>query len=240
MKENDNMHAGHRERMTDKILISPSSLADHELLEVLLYSTLPRVDTNPLAHKLLDVFGSLDNLFNASMQELMIVKGVGKRTAANIKVCGEIFKRTLEKKNNKRVFNLNPHTFIDYFDSRLKNKRTEELVILMLSDKLEVVSELNYGANLLTEVNAEIKEIAKAISLNGPKYMVIAHNHPDGSATPSKSDDLATTKLVLLAMAHGVIVLDHIIITKQTYYSYHIHGNLDKIRESCRTENVLK
>lgn len=74
-----NPHLGHRARMTEKVLNNPTVLADHELLEVLLYGTLPRIDTNPLAHKLLEVFGSLENLFSADMKELMVVKGVGEK-----------------------------------------------------------------------------------------------------------------------------------------------------------------
>ncbi len=239
MSETNNMHAGHRERMLNKIAVNPDALADHELLEILLYNTLSRVDTNPLAHKLLDTFGSLDKVFSASVEELMLVKGVGRRTAGHIKVCGAIFERAMKAKSCERIFTLNPNAFINYFNEKLKPLQTEQLVILMLGSRHQVVAELAYDEGLHTEVNGDIGEIAKALSLHNPKHVVFAHNHPNGNCNPSHNDDVATAKLVLLAMAHGAIVLDHVVVGKDGYYSYHMDGNLDKIRQTFRTDSVM-
>ncbi len=240
MSENPNQHTGHRARMTEKILKNPSVLADHELLEVLLFCTLPRIDTNPLAHKLIEVFGSLEKVFSASMKELMLIKGVGKKTAGNIKVCGEIFNRIESSKKENKVFALTPEAFISYFRGKFQNKQAEELIVLLMNKKRQIVSELVYSQGLHTGVDGDVREIAKVISLHSPKYIVFAHNHPIGDAKPSLSDDLATTKLTLLAMAHGATVLDHIIISKDSEFSYHRHGNLCSIRESFQNGKLIK
>lgn len=234
-----NPHSGHRSRMTEKVLKNPSVLADHELLEVLLYGTLPRIDTNPLAHKLIEVFGSLENVFSADMKELMVVKGVGEKTAKNIKICGEIFNRLKNTKQERKLFDLTPETFIDYFKDKFYGKTTEELFVLLLNKKRQIVAELIYSQGLHASVNGDVQEIAKAISINAPRYIVFAHNHPNGDATPSLSDDLATTKLTLLAMAHGVTVLDHIIIAENSSFSYHQQGNLTSIRESFQDGKLI-
>ena len=239
MSENSNQHFGHRARMTEKVLNSSSSLADHELLEVLLYSTLPRIDTNPLAHKLIEVFGSIDKVFSASMNELMLVKGVGKKTAENIKICGEIFNRIESKEKKNKILDLTPETFIEYFKEKLKNKQSEELVVLLIDNKRRVIAELVYGQGLHASVNGDVREIAKVISIHSPRYVVFAHNHPFGNGKPSVSDDLATTKLTLLAMAHGATVLDHIIIGTDGVFSYHNDGNLNSIRESFQDAKLI-
>ena len=240
MSENSNPHSGHRARMTEKVLKNPSILADHELLEVLLFCTLPRIDTNPLAHKLIEVFGSIEKVFSASMKELMLVKGVGVKTAENIKVCGEIFNRIESRKKENKVFDLTPETFFAYFRDRFQNKQSEELIVLLMNKKRQIISELVYNQGLHSSVDGDLQEIAKVISLNAPKYIVLAHNHTIGDAKPSLSDDIATTKLTLLAMAHGATVLDHIIISREDEYSYHRHGNLSSIRESFQDAKLIK
>lgn len=138
------------------------------------------------------------------------------------------------------MFDLTPEAFVDYFKNRFAGKNTEELLVLMLNKQRQIISELVYSQGLHASVNGDVQEIAKAISINAPRYVIFAHNHPNGSAEPSPSDDLATTKLTLLAMAHGVTVLDHIIISEENYFSYHIHGNLATIRDSFQDGKLME
>ena len=77
MSEIENIHAGHRERMMKKVKDTPDGLLDYELLEILLFNMLPRINTNPLAHKLIKTFGSVEKVITASVDELMAIKGVG-------------------------------------------------------------------------------------------------------------------------------------------------------------------
>ena len=92
MKE-ENLHAGHRERVIKKFITSNNGVLDHELLEILLFSFLPRIDTNPIAHRLIQTFGSLKGVFLATTEQLLSVKGIGKKTAANIKLIGMIYEK---------------------------------------------------------------------------------------------------------------------------------------------------
>ena len=103
METDSNIHAGHRERLNQKLLSNCSVLNDHELLEALLFCAIPRVDTNPLAHKLIKEFGSVQNVFNADPKQLVRVDGVGKKTASLIVCVGEIYRRIKETSSEKVV-----------------------------------------------------------------------------------------------------------------------------------------
>ena len=111
------IHAGHRDRMYDKLLNSPDSLSEHEYLEVLLFSFIPRKNTNPIAHKLLRTFGSLSGVFNASAKELMTVDGIGKSVATKIVAVGKIFQRVKDKKEKTFTWSsvLFLHTVFSFF-----------------------------------------------------------------------------------------------------------------------------
>ena len=101
MSNDANLHAGHRKRLTEKFLINASALSDHELIEILLFYSIPRRDTNPLAHQLLRVFGGIDGLLNASAQEISSISGIGERSATNILLVGEILRRATQKPKQK-------------------------------------------------------------------------------------------------------------------------------------------
>ena len=104
MNKSQNIHQGHRDRMKEKLMGHADVLADHELLEVLLFGLIPRVDTNPIAHRLINRFGSLSKVLDSSVNALMTVEGVGKNTAVHISIIGEVLKRinAQECKNNKK------------------------------------------------------------------------------------------------------------------------------------------
>ena len=86
------VHDGHRRRMTERLFNNADSMSDHELLEILLYSTIKRKNTNDLAHKLLRSFGSLENLFNADAKSIMVVSGIGEASVRELKTVGQIIK----------------------------------------------------------------------------------------------------------------------------------------------------
>ena len=99
--EKENLHAGHRERMMSKLINNSDSLLDHELLEILLFYAIPRVDTNQLAHKILRVFGSVEKVFCAEHSELTAVDGVGQKTANLIVTVGKLYQAAKKKKAEK-------------------------------------------------------------------------------------------------------------------------------------------
>lgn len=242
MATEENFHSGHRERMTTKLLNSPDSFCEHELLEVLLYDFLPRVDTNLIAHKLLKTFGNIKNLFEAKAEDIMSIDGIGKKTACKIVLLGKVMdmvNKEKEKLPNVPFNNLD--SFKDYLAELFEDARYEKLVILMLDRKQFPFAKLEYKGNSYSQVLANTEDILHSLAINKPSFVIICHNHPSGNVTPSEDDDLATSKFYMICSVAGISFSDHIIIGKKNQlYSYFLEGKLAKIKNNAKLENLLK
>lgn len=232
------LHAGHRQRMVEKFLKNPDSFAEHELLEVLLYFAVPRVDTNKLAHDLLHFFGSLKNIFNKEPKELMSINGVGEKIATEITVIGKIYNRIINKKEEQIKFGFsyehNKQQIHEYFLGCLE----EKLIIMMLSGKLMKIGELVYSGNS-SQVVGDLNEIAKALALYKPKFIIVAHNHPSGDTNPSHADDVATAQLCMICASQGVQFLDHVIVSGYDGFSYFLSNKLATIKEISNIDKLV-
>lgn len=233
------IHAGHRERMYDKLLISPNSLSEHEYLEVLLFSFIPRKNTNPIAHKLLRTFGSLSGVFNASVAELMTVDGIGKSVACKLVAVGKIFQRIKEKK--ERTFSwssVSAHggEIINWFE----NGDNEKFVVVLINGNDDEIFKISFDGTTKSAVDASISDIVNAFALYKPKKIVVVHNHPSGNVQPSKVDDYATVRLYLLCEIHGVKLKDHIIVYGNEIFSYLLSNRLTEIGRSADINDIIK
>ena len=197
MSEQENLHAGHRKRLVDKLIENPDALAPHEYLEILLFPLLPRKNTNDIAHRLLKTFGSLDLIFTASPKELMSVDGVGERVAAELVVFGKLF-QLLKGKKEEISYATSFCQIKDYLAACFKNLRDEKLLLVLLNKNYKIITKIEYTDNNSESVTADIPEMAKAVAIHKPTYAIIAHNHPSGNAVPSKSDDLTIKKFIAL------------------------------------------
>lgn len=240
MVTKENLHCGHRLRMIDKLIKNPDGLADHELLEVLLYSVLPRQDTNPLAHRLLRTFGSVTALFDASVVELKSVEGVGEKVAAHIILTGTLLKKLESRRDNLEShvwsnYEQNKERFIKLFDE----EKQEKAFIVLLNSKFKEILLLpfEYGNEYSTE--ADVSEIANAFALHKPKYVIVAHNHPSGNPSPSRSDDLTSMKIKLLCDMYGVAFADHIIVAGKKAYSYYRSDRINEINKLVNIDIIL-
>ncbi len=241
MSTKENLHEGHRERAVEKFLKSPDIFAEHELLELLLFSFLPRRDTNPIAHRLLRTFGTIDKIFSADEKELESVSGIGKKTAAQLMLLGKIFeavsarKKTDEPPKYWTSFGLYKQEVIDLFKGVLE----EEFILVLLDKKLRKITSLTFEDRRRDSVQAEIPEIANAIALYKPYYTIVCHNHPSGLAQPSPEDDFATVKIHLLCEMHGVSLADHVIVAGEDTYSYRLNNRLSHIQDVADLNSLL-
>ena len=223
------IHTGHRQRMNDRVLQYPDSLSDHELLEMLLYSVIPRTDTNPLAHRILNEFGSIDRVFSAEASELMCVSGVGEKVAAKIILTGKIFRRV--KEAEKTVLYLNStDKIMAECRKRFETNQSENFLVLLLKEDKRLCSQFFINGYSEESVELDTSELVKKLALLRPTYLVVAHNHPSGNATPSNSDDLSTRKLDSICRLHSVRLLDHIIFSENNCYSYYMSGRLLRLK----------
>ena len=235
------LHSGHRERMIERFTSYPDSLNDHEILEILLYSLVPRIDTNPLAHRLLRVFGSLDAIFNANVSELMTVPGVGHKIAIGITLIGNVFNRTKTQNKekiketwlNSEVIEANLRKIVTNFD-------TEQFVMVLLDGKCVKLSHLEFEDKNKYSVTMDVPEVMSAFAVHKPKLAIVAHTHPSGSLSASPQDDFTTYKLNLFCEIHGVRLVEHMILTRDGKFSYATSGNMERVRTISDLGLLLK
>lgn len=221
------MHAGHRAKMLDKFYKNPNAFQEHELLEMLLFSFIPRKNTNDVAHLLLNRFGNLKELFSASPEEVASVRGIGQKTATAVCLLGKIFNEI--RKNEKEEATIKWDTLknykqylIDYFKPLI----TEKFLFIALDKNYKKLSTSSFEEDKSSSVTAEIPAICWSIARSNPKFAIVAHNHPSGSCLPSEQDDKATAQIGMLCYLHNVTLLDHVIITKEDVYSYRLENRL--------------
>lgn len=227
------LHSGHRQRMMERFETGAEFFQDHELLEVLLYNAIPRSNTNPIAHALISSFGSLAGVFSASVRELMLVRGVGKRTAEYIKCIGLCFERVKPAPTSLPLY-FSPKDFREYLEGAYRDKQKEELEIFCLDKLGRIFFRKSFSSGESNEVTAEPTEISELLLVKKPHTVVVAHNHPFGDARPSSQDDVFTRQLLLMCRLHNVRLGDHIILGRSDTYSYRAAGKLDQMRNSVK------
>ena len=220
-------------------LKNSDDLYDHELLEILLFNACPRVNTNPTAHALLDRFVTLSEVFNASVEELKKVEGVGDSIAKFIKTVGVCAERAgtignapvLKTSGDCRKF----------IDLRLKGK-TEECVELYLVNKaFRLQRILHYSTYEKSRAGIENETVAMDISLCHPYGIIIAHNHLNGSINPSVRDGEFTYFIQFVCNMSGINLLDHVIYAdRDNMFSFRDGGLLDKAKGLCNWGNFEK
>ena len=207
-----NPHEGHRSRMRQRYLErGMDDFLDHEILEMILYNCYRRRNTNDIAHKLLDAFGSISAVFDAPIDRL-IETGISESVAVTLKMYPDICRVYYDNRNNCRTKVIEFSDMSDYFIPKFIG-RSEEVVYLLLTDKKrkELFSGvIATGTNCASDV--PLRKIIDFALRYGAVNAVIAHNHPSGIALPSK-EDLAATRLVFKTLASvGVRLIDHIIV----------------------------
>lgn len=207
-----NIHAGHRQRMFNKFKrAGVSAFEDHELLEMLLYYTNSRCNTNPLAHMLLEQFGSLAGVLEADIHDLVKVKGVGMRTAEFLHFVHEMFGVYLERKNEFPPLLNSTSLLIDFAKSKYIGKTREEFGIITLDLKCALKGFHIMQVGSIENVSVNVRSVAETALADNAAYVVLCHNHPDGFAVPSEDDTLVTLGLINALSAIGIRVIDHLI-----------------------------
>ena len=214
------MHEGHRQRMKEQLKISGmDSLSDVQVLEVLLYYVIARGDTNPIAHRLLERFGSLSGVLEAPRAELLRVEGVGERAADLFQLVSQIERRHLiDRAGGRRVLNTISKCgqfLVPYFHG----EKEEVVYLLCLDAKCAVLDCVPVHRGSVNVAGISVRKIVKAALDVGATSVVLAHNHPAGIALPSP-EDLATTQTVRSALsAVGVVLADHVIVADDDFVS---------------------
>ena len=226
MNEKDSQ--GHRERIKEKFLKNGiDGFAEYEILELLLTYCIPRKDTKPIAKELLNKFKSLDNVFKADFDKLSAIDGLGKNSIVFLKLIGDlpsiIYKDELKNKKliDKETLKIsNKDILLKYLRNKIGYEEIEKFYVLYLSSSNEVIKFEENSVGTLDRSSVYPREIYKKVINLNAKSLILVHNHPSDNITPSKSDIELTNEIAKGLKNFGALLIEHIIITKNSYFSF--------------------
>ena len=216
----DSMHKGHRQRMKDRFLQEGlDHFSDIQVLELLLYYCIPRQDTNPIAHNLLDHFGSLSQVLEASVEELTKVPGIGDNTATFLHLITDVGRYYQINRSTRVTILPTLDQCARYLQPFFFGRRVETVFLLCLDAKCKVLCCKEVGEGSVNSAGISTRKIVEtALGVNATT-VVLAHNHPSGVAIPS-GEDLQTTQRIAAALQCVDIQLaDHIVVADDDYIS---------------------
>ena len=214
------VHDGHRDRLRQSYLEHGlMSMNDINALELLLFYAIPSRDTNETAHRLLDRFGSLDGVFSASAEELQEVEGIGENAAALLTLIPEIMKKSRVSKGREIRQIRSSDDAGAYLLPYFLNERDEVVYLLCLDTKRCVICCAEMGRGVVNSVDTGIRRIVEKALKVRASSVILAHNHPDGVALPSREDEVFTRALYNALETVGIRLEDHIIVAEDDYTS---------------------
>lgn len=208
------------ERPRERLLSEgPEALANRDLLAILLTSALKEKNVLALSDELLQTFGGLEGLSEASFFELTAIKGMGRAKALQLLSAMNLAKRLLREKAKKACVITDSREAFEQTRDLFFGAKQEKLVLLLLSSKLSLIHREIITVGTLTEVPLHPREVFRSAIRYSAHSVVLAHNHPGGEVEPSNADIDLTEKLRKAGLLLGIPVLDHIIVAEDRYYS---------------------
>lgn len=222
-----NHKLGHRDRLRARFQTGGTdALADYELLELLLFTAIPRKDVKPIAKDLIAQFGTLHKMFQADIDDLCVVKGVSENTATFLKSVHALHARAMKGElMNKPALN-NWDRLLDYCHSTMAEDTIERFRILYLNKKNILIEDEIHASGTIDGANVYVREIMKKAMNIGATSLVLVHNHPSGDPTPSLPDIEITNQINDTARPLNITVHDHIIISRSGHSSFKSMGLL--------------
>ncbi len=207
-------YTGHRDRLRDRFLKNGTDgLADYELLELVLFSAIPRRDVKPLAKSLLQKFGSFDAVFAAS-PEALEEAGLSTTSAIAIKVIrAAAFQFLKHDIMNKTILN-SWSRLLDYIQATMKFETRENFRLLFLNKKNELIADEIQQSGTVDHTPAYPREIVKRALELSATAVILVHNHPSGDPTPSRADIDMTAQIIAAAKPLGIVIHDHLVVSK--------------------------
>ncbi len=214
-------YLGHRSRVREKFLATlGAGMADYEILEMLLFSAIPRGDVKPLAKNLLARFGSLARLISATPEELAQVKGAGEAVVASLKVVQVAALRLLLTEVTDKPVIQSWKALLDYCRASMGYNKTEQFRILFLDKKHKLIADELQQEGTVDHTPVYPREVVKRGLELAASALILVHNHPSGDPTPSQADIQMTSKIQQAAAGVGITIHDHLIIGGKEHFSF--------------------
>ena len=214
------IHQGHRDRLKKQFREGGlENFTDYQILELLLFYIIPRKDTNPIAHRLMDTFGSLYQVLEAPEKELEKVEGIGPNAATLLSLISAVARAYMVDRARENLILDSIPSCCEYMKEFFVGKRVEVVYILCLDAKCKYLGHREVGVGSINSANVPIRRIVElALGMNA-SVVILAHNHPGGDARPSP-EDISTTRRVAAALSlMDMTLADHIIVADGDYVS---------------------
>ena len=225
-----NVHDGHRDRMRERFEKTGfNGMQEHEILEMLLYYSVPRRDTNTLAHDLINRFLTLSGVFEASEEELLSVKGVTKSTASLLKMMIPLF-HEYSKSSNKATRLKDSEATSKFLRNYYTGVMNEHVMAICIDSSCKVISFETVCEGDSCSCLLNVRKLIE-IALKNPLTagVILAHNHPNGVALPSREDIDSTVELIKMLANVNVKLVDHFIIARDEFTSMATSANFKSI-----------
>lgn len=213
-------HDGHRERLRDRFIKEGlDHFTQEQVLELLLFYSIPRQDTNEIAHDLVDYFGSLHQVLEAPVQELQKVEGIGERSAVLLRLIAEISRYyQVNRAINEKILN-SIEACGRYLVPRFVGRRNETVFLLCLDAKCKMLCCREISEGTVNAAGVSVRKVVETALAVNASSVVLAHNHPSGMALPSTEDVVTTRRIAAALRAVDVILVDHLVISDDDYVS---------------------
>lgn len=218
---------GHRKRLRERFLAAgPASIADYEMLELVLFRAIPQKDLKPLAKELIERFGDFNGVISAPRARLEEISGVGPTVTCELKIVEAAAHRLARAKVMNRHALSSWAALMEYCKTVMAHREIEQFRILFLDNKNVLIADEEQGKGTVDHVPVYPREVVKRALELSASALILVHNHPSGDPTPSRADIDMTAQIERAAKAVGITLHDHVIIGKEQDTSFRSHGLL--------------
>ncbi len=220
---------GHRQRLRDRFLKGGHQpMPEYELLELLLFNAIPKIDVKPLAKRLLAEFGDLNGVIAASKHRILKVDGANDWVYFHLRVIEAFGHRMAQAQVMKRDVVSSWEALVTYCRTAMAHREVEQFRVLYLDRKNVLIADEEQAKGTVDHVPVYPREVVKrALELNASS-LILVHNHPSGDPSPSNSDILVTERIRDACETMGIVIHDHVIIGKKEEYSFSANGLLTR------------
>lgn len=220
-QNNENVHCGHRKRLKNQFSADGGkALSDFTFLEYILFFCIPQGDTNPIAHRLLERFGSFDKVLEATKEELLKVSGIGEHTAQFLTSLLPVYSRYFERKSGEKFEYTELDKIREYLTGKYLNINVETAILLHFDSKGIFTNSFSLGSGDISHIEIDKREIAASVVRDKAVFSILVHNHPSGIVTPSTNDLKAVEDISAFLKMLSVTLVDNIIVTSTDFLAF--------------------
>lgn len=221
LEEDEPHYIGHRKRLKERFLKhDPSSFMDYELLELLLFHSIPRKDVRPLAKKIMKKFANFNDVFNSNKEVLLSIPEFRDNTYLQIRIIRELMNRLFHNKIEQKNIISSWGALLNYLKFNMGTLKIEQFRVLFLNSKNVLIADEVMATGTINQTPVYPREIVKKALFHEAGAIILVHNHPSGDVTPSNCDIDLTSQIVNACKVINVAVHDHVIISSEDYYSF--------------------